>query len=516
VKVKEGMTVLVQNQAAAVDNGVYICTNEGLPPSAWQLVRSGLYDGSTGHVPLAGDIISVANGDASVNGTVNHGKQFALNGAGPFTVDVSNLSFTAGSLVRTINLAIPTLRLTGRTVTIEVYRTVANQESGTRLLLSTVANDTTVDTVAFADTFKDDIVIVGEPLYTTGGVNENHPAPGFSALFAAKNRLFGVSMDDPTDLWFTDEFVPSDAPNWNEANIISLADEHGPIYAGAPLDDKIALFKADSVYAFNGDGPDNSGHGSFPVPQLVAVGIGCNEPQAVAATKEGVFFRSTSSNVRIKLLDRSLTVSDVGSPVKASDGATIAAAVAIPALDQVRFVSASKSSVSVYDIVARQWSTFSYADGSATILHAVAWNGSIAIATDAPSVLVEDQTRSVWSDASVSYAMAVESPWVQLAGVRGFARLKRVQGVGVTVASVPLTVFVFVDYGTQPVSTYRGTPGATWNWEMVPRAQRGSAFSVSLLEESISEGFKVSGVTMLLGLKPGVGRQAPSTRLVKP
>lgn len=513
VKVKEGAIVLVQNQAATVDNGAYICTNAGLPPSAWQLTRSPLYDGSASHVPLAGDIISVRNVSAATNGATNRGKQFALQGAGPFTVDVSNLVFAASALSRTINLTIPTLRLTDKAVTIEVYRTQANQQTGTLTLVGTVANTTTADTVAFADTFSDASIAAGLPLYTTGGVHENDPAPGLSGIFVAKDRVFGVSMDDPTELWFTDPIVPGQAPNWNENNIISLADEHGPAYAGGPIDDKVVLFKQDTTYAFNGDGPDNAGHGAFPQPQLVATGIGCSNPQAVAASRDGVFFRSTSSNVGLKLIDRSLTVVDVGTPVRANDALTCVAAFAVPSQDQVRFVMSSKT-VNVYDIVAKQWSTYAYQDASAAFVHAVAWNGTVAMATDTPSVLVEDQSRTIWTDAGVSFAMTIASPWVQLAGIKGFNRLHKVQGVGVSVASVPLTVTIFVNFATAVTSTYVGTPGATWNWEMIPRVQRGSSFKVVTSETSATAGHKVSGVTMQIGIKTGVGRQAASTRLV--
>lgn len=515
--------ILVKDQAVTADNGVYQLAHDGLATgagNAWRLQRWANYAGINGH-PAAGDVLNVAGPTQRAGGappvaagTLNSHKQFALQGAGPFVIDVSNLVFAPSTIAQTITLAVPTLGLTTRRVKIEVYRSQANQSTGLTLV-GTVDNGSGGGTLPFVDTFSDVAISTGDPIYTDIGI-ESQPAPGLSYVFAAKDRLFGISMDNPSELWFTDQFIPGEAPRWNETQTVLISDERGPLIAGAGVDDKVVVFKGDATYAFNGDGPDIVGRGAFVNPQTVAVGVGCSNQQSVAAMKDGIFFRSSSANVGIKMIDRSLAIIDIGGEVRAYDNSTIVAAMFVPATDQIRFVLSDTAVTSlIYDVVLKQWSTFTYPAFGDVFGHAVPWNGTVAFAPQSPPFHVEDQTRSVWTDDGETFPMIVTSPWVQVSGVRGFSRLHRVQGVGVTVASVPLTAQLYLDFdATTVVGTYVGTPPAAWNWEMIPRVQRGSAFRLVLTESSPTEGFKISGFTMLLGLKSGLGRQGSGKRLV--
>jgi len=426
------------------------------------------------------------------------------------------------------NLAVSVIvtnhRLTNLAEKIEIYRTVANVTAPLQLV-GTIDNNPNAITSTFTDTIPDVNAASGTPIYTTGGVLEHNPTPGFSCELVANERLFGVSMDDPSLIWVSNQFVDGEVPSFNAAFAVRIADEHGPITGLGVIDDKIVALKADVVYAFNGDGPDPSGRGGFSAPQIIVRGVGSTNPQGILAVPDGLAFMSTATTRGgIQLIDRSLSLrvgqdgSSFGGPVKDdTDQFAVVAACLVPTLSQARWYLSNKI-VCVYDYIRGLWTEFFYADTNTSTLHAVCWNGSGTFAGNTQAVIVDSTSTSAgsYTDAgSVPYFYSLASPWIQLAGISGFERLYKIQGVGATDASHVLTVQVFADFDLKnPIGTYTGTPGAAWDWECIPKVQRGRAFRIVIFDaSSTSAGPKITGITCKLGITPGLNRLAASKRL---
>jgi len=436
------------------------------------------------------------------------------------------LSVNLTGTQNTVTVLCPTLRVTGRLgVGIEIYRGGANSEALFQKL-GQVYNDITVDTISFSDTFSDTQIAIGEELYTGENGNailNNDTIPGASFLFTYGNRVFFLSADEPTELWFSNVISPGNGVRFNSQNIVRIADAHGAAIAAASMEDKVVVVKGDAVYTFNGDGPDDAGNGSFPTPVIVALGIGTANPRSVVSFKDGVFFKSTANRPGMQMIDRGLSIasasdgSPFGAAVEKYASETIMSAILVPEQSQIRFYCLS-GRVLVYDLVSKMWATFLLTLSGDHVVSAVATNGAALIATDSPHIILEDISGATYTDAGQTYGVRVASPWVQVDGIKGFERVIQLIGVGSTMGDHTLDVQMFKDFDDTAIvneKTWAMTVAnfPLWNWEWNrPRVARMSAQKLLLLETSTGAGFRVEGVSETLGLRSGLARQPTSTR----
>jgi len=436
------------------------------------------------------------------------------------------ISVTLGGGDGRVTIGVPTLRVTGWGTTVtEIYRGAANDEALFQKV-GQVNNDVTVDSINFVDTFSDTQIAQGEEVYTGQNDNailNNDTIPGSSFVFVWQNRVWFISADDPTELWFSNVISPGNGWRFNAQNIVRLSDAHGPTYAAGVMDDKIVAIKADAVYSWNGDGPDDAGNGGYAPPLVVALGIGSTNPRSVVSSKDGVFFDSTSNRPGIQMIDHGLNVAS------APDGSAFAGAVQryateqimsailVPEQSQVRFYCLS-GRVLVYDMISKNWTTFLLNLGGAHAISAIATNGGALIATDAPEIWLEDTAGATYTDAGRTFGERLASPWIAVGGVNGFERVIQMIGSGKTIGDHTLTVQKLHNYDDNTIvetRTFAETVASTplWNWQWNrPRVARMSALKLILSENSTTAGFKTEGVSLLMGLRDGLNRQPTTTR----
>lgn len=403
--------------------------------------------------------------------------------------------------------AIPTLRLTGRASnTIEVYRGGAN-DSVTFQRVGTVANNIAVPTVTFADTVADTTQASGEFLYTNGGVLANDALPGFTAICFAGNRAYGISADDTSVIWPSNLMVDGQGLRFSEQNKITVRDTHGGFasVAAQPNGNVVAL-KGDAAYIISGDGPDAAGRGGFSVT-LVSSDVGTRNPRSVVETSQGVEFVSTSTKTGVYRIGTDLSPAYIGGPVQAYVSKTIVGAVMIPAMNEVRFY-ASDGNVLVRNIVTNLWSVdpLGYAITAAT-----AYSGGAAWATST-GVWVDFTTS--YADNGASFTCTIASPWCQLGGLRGYERMYRIHGVGVTAGAHTLAVGLAFDFDDTLVVNQSVVPGALWDWEMRYSTKR-SAVRVTMSwvsDTGSSAGAKATALVFEYGIKAGMKPGATSKR----
>jgi hypothetical protein len=406
---------------------------------------------------------------------------------------------------------IPTLRLTGRSdIKIEVWRGAANDDV-TYQKAGVVPNDVTVDTVTFTDTMSDINLETMEVLYTVGGVLDNDTPPGFSSVTEAQNRTWGPSADDTQALWYSKEHVLGTGLEFSEALVLDVRDQHGPIRTCAQIDGRPIAFKTDAVYAVGGAGPDVLGAGGSYSAQAVCVGIGCSNAQAVCETKDGIIFLSTSQRSGFFLLDRSLSVTPIGAPVQRYIGETITASVFLSSLLQARFYTASGRTL-VYDLVTGTWTTFTGQPANT----AVAWNGLATYVSSATGhMLVEDVSGLTLTDDGAAYTMLAGLPYVQVNQVKGYERFWRLEPVG-EVARGSVTVRMRLYEGTDavPLSAREKVCGAGQLDAVLRRSDKLSGLRVVVDDRASTTGIlKLSGVTLVLGVKAGLRPRPDSSRM---
>lgn len=370
--------------------------------------------------------------------TDNHGNIFRSSPSIPFQVDIH----TSGTSTNTINLTIPTLRVTYKIdnpVVIEVYRWSTAQQ--TYYLTGTTANptinpklnDTTIDTVSFADLNADLTILGNQVLYTTGGVLEDYSPPSFNAITLFDTRLWGIDAEDPNILLFSKTVIENTPVEFSPFQSIYVApnisekQSTGPMKCVFPMDDKIIIFKESTMYYINGTGPDITGANSqYSEPTFIASPVGCSNQNSIVLIPDGLMFQSQKG---IWLLDRGLGARYIGAPMEKYNANTILSSVAIPNSNRIVFTLDNGISLA-YDYFVGTWSTFTGINGiSSTIYNGLHTYLSAPITvsppTDIPyttSAQVYQETPNLYLDGANPVQMAFTTGWISLAGLQGFKR----------------------------------------------------------------------------------------------
>lgn len=406
------------------------------------------------------------------------------------------------------NLTIKTLRMGYRTsVGIEIYRTLAN--GTTYYLVGGVQNDTTVDTVTFADTYSDANIQGNKLWYGSGGVLENLPRPPCKAYCLFKNRLWAFGCETQEQTWWSKEVVAGEGVAFNDTTLVMTVAGSGALVQGGVIDDKLVIFRANEAYVTAGEGPNDLGQGSFTTPQLIQAPIGAFLPDCVLQIPDGLLFVTPNSK-GIYLLDRALNSTYKGAEVESFNTLSYVGAVVYNVNNQARFYSSNGTCV-VYDWYFDRWYTW-------TNMAAVA----CALLNGTPSFLASDGT--VKQDSGVSDNGTVILPVIQLhpvspAGVRGWDRLPELQVVGESAASHTLKVTVTAEIDGQSIAeifTFNVTGTAYERVACKIAQQQATAHTIRLEEVQylgvVGSGMKLQGVTLKVGLQSGLHRLSPTYR----
>src|SRR5262249_17666058 len=103
------------------------------------------------------------------------------------------------------------------------------------------------------------------------------------------------------------------------------------------------------------------------------------------------------------------------------------------------------------------------------------------------------------------------TPWLALAGLRGYERVTRFTGVGKTVGAHTLTIVVYGDYDdSTPLGTFTVTPGALWDWQL-HYSKKLSAVKVVLTESSAGAGPAMTAVEIEYAIRSS-HRPSPASK----
>ena len=428
-----------------------------------------------------------------------------------------------------VTLTIPTLRLTQKAsigdrtdVVIAVFRTENSQVNYYRASSPTILtyNVRSVDTVTIIDTLSDATLIGREPLYTTGGILENIAPPSTKVICTHRKRVF--LLDEDGRIWYSKEVTAGRPIEYCDQFIIEVDPLGGAPTALASLDDKLIIFKRDSICYLTGDGPDDRGIGGvFATPEFISTEIGCPEANSVVRTSDGVMFKASKG---INLLTRDLKVEFIGSKVE-DYNEPISAAVALTDQPEVRFTSETGPCL-VYNTEFRQWSVFT----NYSAIDAVRWKGKFVYVRKligSPDLCVVE-VPNYYLDISQTYNQKVGLSWIGFANFQGFQRIWRAHLIGDYKSRHTLKVSMAYDFSpvihdeylydaqqqmtineygdlTYGDAVYGGIEG---NFQVRIHIRRQKSQALRIIIEDISqvapyESFSLSGIAFEVELKKG-------------
>lgn len=334
-------------------------------------------------------------------------------------------------------------------VNIQVYRTLVNNPAPYYLVLSipytTAINFRLLDYLVddIIDAVPDATAALQPQLYSnpsgTGQV-PNDPPPSFIAMTATKTRVFGVSAEDTTKIWYTKPYIIGLAAGWSSLQTITVEAAGGAPTAIGNLDNLLAVFKSSRIYIVAGDGPDVTGSpaNGFTDPQQIASVSGCISPGSVVLTDLGLFYQSQRG---IEMLTRSQSIDyTIGLPVNAYRGIPISSVISVPSANQIRFLSNDNNAL-IYDYIAGQWSTYSNYDGVGGGI----WLGNFVRATTSGHIYQE--VANTFMDDAAPVSMVIETAWLKPGTIgQGYARVRRFAVFGEYVSPHLLQIDIGINY----------------------------------------------------------------------
>lgn len=449
------------------------------------------------------------------------------------------VSITTSGGTSAIDITIPTLKLTQKQSprvppVIAVYRTENNGQVYYRVTspLSPTFNNTLTPTVTITDTLSDSAILANEILYTTGGALENIAPPACTILQVFKNRLFLAGLEDPNIIWYSNEQISGEGLSFNDLLQITVDTTGGRITALSVLDDKLVIFKQFAIFILAGDGPNlTGGQNDYTKPQLVNSDVGCIDSNSAVITPAGVMFKSTKG---IYLIDRSLQITYIGSPVESYNANQVVRSILVQNKNEVRFLL-STDNVLVYNYYFKQWSIFTnYTNG----IDAIIYGGEYTYLTTEGDV--RQETTGSYFDNGSSISMNIVTPWYSFAGLQGYQRIYRVFLIGKFKSQHILRVRVGYDFKSSwsetiliDTSTLFGTTtfgsespfgteaGGTWadelevyqfQFDVTIQKCQSIRFEISDTNSSgDGQGFELTGLTFEVGVKQG-GNKLPASQ----
>lgn len=397
---------------------------------------------------------------------------------------------------------------------LEIYR--INPGTTTPRLVTRAVPQALGGTTTFVDTLADATVLAGEALYTSSGEKENAFPPSLYALTQWQDRLVGVSCEERSRIWYSKEFVSGIGVGWNSVFTFETLDEYGPYYAVAGMDDKLILFKENAVYVLNGQGPDSTGANAYTAPMRIATNVGTRNPSSVIRIPDGVLFQAQKG---IYMVTRGLEVKFIGAPISnyATTGIAnpITSAVAVPDRNEVRLTFAAAPGTVVYNWFFDCWSTWYSSSAVAATLR----NGVYYQLLASGACKYEDSTT--WADDGAFVTLTCTTGWISLAGLQGAMRVYAARVFGERPsASGNHTVRVYVEFdglvagpGAENMTSSTISTDAEYQWEARPARQKCSSLRLTITDLGSTpalETFRLRGIGLLLGVKPGFAKRNPN------
>lgn len=424
------------------------------------------------------------------------------------------VSITIGSDTGSINLEVPRIRVTNRLsvstfpINIKTYRWASDQQTYYLLPVNTT-NNKGIDSQTIIDQYPTSAEILGnELLYTTGGVAEDTASPATNSLAFFDDRLWLIDSEDGT-LWFSKQVVSGTAVELSQVFTYFVAPSSvdlglsGRPRAIAPMDDKLIIFKSNSIYYINGSGPDNTGASNqySPTPVFITGGVGCSNPNSIVLTPQGLMFQS---NKGIWLLGRDMSVKYVGEGVQAFNTCQVKSALVVPGTNEVRFTLGSSGQTLVYDYLVGQWDQYTGIQGTSATIYQNQH-------TYLSGQNIYQQSSSSYVDGTTPTVMNFTTGWVNLASLAGYIRAYRMYLLGKFSSAHAVQIGIAYDYNPTIVQVVNFTPtnvvgsgSQVEEWQINFQQQQCQSFQLTFQEvasATAGAGLYISGISFVAGVK---------------
>ena len=379
-------------------------------------------------------------------------------------LELSIASTATGTGLDYVDVKIPPIDLTQKTnVYLELYRTAVggtifyrvNADSyntstaageGLRQTFLPIENSSSADMVVFRDNSKDDDITANEVIYTTGGILENTSPPSNAIVGEYKNRLFLAGLENKLEIRYSKLLNEKVGVEFNDTLFILVPQVGGDIIALKGMDDKLIIFKKNSIYFLAGDGPNNLGQqDTFSQPQLISSDVGCENKNSIVLSPQGLFFKSNKGIFR---LSRSLGLSYIGAPIEDFNHLVITKGDLLAKKNEIRFLTDGECLV--YNYYRGFWTTFTNHKGEGSV---VIDDDYYYVKSDPAGNKLFKQSYTNYDDGGAPINMALETGWMNPIAAQSAIRVYRMMILGDYFTPHRIKVSVCYDYDDTYVDT---------------------------------------------------------------
>ena len=437
-------------------------------------------------------------------------------------------TMSAAQRVQAVNIYIPTLRLSYKAdVNIVIYRYSATQQTFYRInsIRPPLANDPSVDYIVYADSASSSAIVGNAILYSNGDAQiQNSSPPACQNLTIFDGRLWLIESET-NNVWYSKQVIQNTPVEMSPLFSLYVSPTQssqgntGPIECLFPMDDKLILFKQNSIYYINGTGPNNAGLASqYSEPILITSTVGCSNQRSIVFMQNGLMFQS---NKGIWLLGRDLSTSYIGADVeRTTDNFTVTSAHLVPGTNEVR-MALNNGTTLMYDYFYRQWSQFT---GMANISSIITSNLQTYLNN---SGQIRRQTRYKYLDGADPILVKFRTGWLSLAGIQGFQRAYFLFLLGKYMSPHTLNISIAYDFDSFDTQSVTITPvnfapgledvSDVEKWRIMLKNQKCESLQITLQEAqsalTAGEGLELSGMNVVVGLKKGYRTQNQFTTI---
>jgi len=423
-------------------------------------------------------------------------------------------SVTTGASHDTVTVVVSSAsqKIAGGKYRILVYRTEG--DGNLYYAAGNIRGQHSTFTQTLVDQAEDDDVLSSAILYTDSGEVANTRCPACFYVTAHRNRLFIISED--YRIFFSKEYRNGYGINFNDTFSVPLDGilDDKPTALGSS-GETLYIFRENSVWALDGDGPSRLGTGKYYTPRIVSNGMGALRGSPTLYTDIGLFFQNPRGIHAIT----GEGIKYIGSPVEGILGTSrVLDIIQDQATSTIRFLLST--SVLAYNYVFDQWSHFTFSTlGSDRFIGMGNNDGEITLVTD---------SNKFWKEAGyklgTSYlVMKLRTGWISLNGVQSFSRAYRFSLLGKSRDKHILTVKIYYDYDdSAPVDTYTftttvSTTDALLQFRAHLSKQKCEAIKFEIYDADNSsatgDGFVIENIALEVGSKRGIFRASEANTI---
>lgn len=308
---------------------------------------------------------------------------------------------------------------------------------------SPILNSTGSDFITFTDTVSEAVRASGEECYLDFEA-ENLLPNSPTTLGTAGDRLYAAGLEgQPNDIAGSKLRLGSTF-QFTEGGGASVDAAGGPITRLYGMDGNVVVFKRTRAFGLPAGGPSNASADNTPWPSPVGIVTDTGVPpngvviEVAGETVQGLMFWSALRGAR--LMDRGLSVSNIGALMKGFNDLTVVGGLAPRNSEDARLYTAEGMTLSLnthFD----QWSTFPNQSAAG----ATTWQSNPTYAV--PDGRVYTETPGLYLDGSTPYSILAETGWIPLSdSLQGLARVWELFILGTYYSPHRLLVEMAFDY----------------------------------------------------------------------